>query len=283
MKCQKCGADIPEGKIYCEKCGTAIQMVPDYNPADDIAIGEEEKRIKNRIPEEKAETEKELPFWKQQWKYWTAAAALIIVGITVYQISYHLILNPKDEVVAENPEVLLLEKPVLSVEPGVYDYTLRLILTHDERPDGMIYYTTDGMTPTENSKKYDRPIEIGEGETVIRAIFIRSDGVHSEEATGTYEVIFDYPDEPVFSVEAGDYAAPFYVELFAESDCQIYYTTNGAEPGPDSKLYREPIYVGPGLTVLQAVSIDAEGGASGIMEAIYNVPQNSMESMTLEP
>lgn len=38
MKCQKCGTDIPEGKIYCEKCGSAIQMVPDYNPVDDISI-----------------------------------------------------------------------------------------------------------------------------------------------------------------------------------------------------------------------------------------------------
>lgn len=42
MKCQKCGAEIPEGKIYCEKCGQAIQMVPDYNPVDDISIGTEE-------------------------------------------------------------------------------------------------------------------------------------------------------------------------------------------------------------------------------------------------
>ena len=30
MKCPKCGAEIPDGYIYCFTCGYAIQMVPDY-------------------------------------------------------------------------------------------------------------------------------------------------------------------------------------------------------------------------------------------------------------
>ena len=53
MKCQKCGAEIPDNKIYCEKCGSPIQMVPDYNPVDDIRIGEEKKVP---IPEKVTET-----------------------------------------------------------------------------------------------------------------------------------------------------------------------------------------------------------------------------------
>ena len=30
MKCQKCGAEIPEGSLYCEKCGQDIHIVPDF-------------------------------------------------------------------------------------------------------------------------------------------------------------------------------------------------------------------------------------------------------------
>ena len=48
MKCPKCGADIPEGKFYCEKCSEALQIVPDYNPAEDITIGEEDNNIQNK-------------------------------------------------------------------------------------------------------------------------------------------------------------------------------------------------------------------------------------------
>ena len=33
---------------------------------------------------------------------------------------------------------------------------------------------------------------IDEGTTVMRAVFIRNDGVQSEEADGTYKVVFEY-------------------------------------------------------------------------------------------
>lgn len=49
MKCRNCGAEIPDGYLYCERCGTDVQMVPDYNPLDDVltaqvrgALGEEQ-------------------------------------------------------------------------------------------------------------------------------------------------------------------------------------------------------------------------------------------------
>ncbi|MBQ8955588.1 MAG: chitobiase/beta-hexosaminidase C-terminal domain-containing protein [Lachnospiraceae bacterium] len=31
MQCPKCGSEIPEGKLYCPKCGYAVQIVPDYD------------------------------------------------------------------------------------------------------------------------------------------------------------------------------------------------------------------------------------------------------------
>ena len=36
MKCRYCGYDIPEGELYCENCGKEVQIVPDYNPLDDM-------------------------------------------------------------------------------------------------------------------------------------------------------------------------------------------------------------------------------------------------------
>ena len=32
MICPKCGAEIPEGRLYCQVCGNAIQIVPDFEP-----------------------------------------------------------------------------------------------------------------------------------------------------------------------------------------------------------------------------------------------------------
>lgn len=282
MKCQNCGCDIPEGKIYCERCGAAIQMVPDYNPADDISIGEVSKPKDTKQSEWFNEYEAESSdnghaVKKPTWKYAAAGVLLLVLGGAGFQAAYHF-MNPSEET-ASDPEdqVVLLEKPEFSVLPGVYDYILQLTISHEQRNDGQIYYTTDGTTPDAGSRLYNSPILIDEGTTVIRAVFIRSDGMVSEEADGTYEVVFNYPDEPDFSVEAGDYAQGFYVTITSDDDdCKIYYTTNGEEPGPESRLYTGPIYVSPGLTVLQAIAIDEDGGMSGITEAIYNVSENSI-------
>lgn len=36
MKCMHCGADLPEDQLICPRCGKEIQIVPDYNPLDDM-------------------------------------------------------------------------------------------------------------------------------------------------------------------------------------------------------------------------------------------------------
>lgn len=36
MKCMNCGAQIPDDRLICPRCGREIQIVPDYNPLDDV-------------------------------------------------------------------------------------------------------------------------------------------------------------------------------------------------------------------------------------------------------
>lgn len=40
MRCSNCGADIPEGMLICPDCRTEVQIVPDYNPLDDVLARE---------------------------------------------------------------------------------------------------------------------------------------------------------------------------------------------------------------------------------------------------
>jgi len=40
MKCPKCQMELPEGKLYCEKCGNEIQIVPDFEPEIEGSIHE---------------------------------------------------------------------------------------------------------------------------------------------------------------------------------------------------------------------------------------------------
>lgn len=270
MKCQKCGADIPEGKIYCEQCGTAIQMVPDYSPDDDIEIGTEKEETK----EEPVSTVTPEQSKGKKRRYILCAFLLLAAGFLAFQAAYSLIGNRANA--AEDDEVqeiLLLAEPTFSIAPGTYSHTLQILISHEEIADGHIYYTTDGTTPDAESTLYNRKVYIDEGTTVLRAVFIRNDGMQSMEADGTYEVVFTYPDEPVFSMPSGEYAESFYVTITAGEGSKIYYTTDGQEPDRYSNLYTGAILINPGLTVLQAIAIDEENRESGIEEVIYHVTE----------
>ena len=39
MKCPNCGRELKTGQLYCENCGQEIQIVPDYDPLDELLIG----------------------------------------------------------------------------------------------------------------------------------------------------------------------------------------------------------------------------------------------------
>ena len=128
MICQKCGTDIPEDKIYCEKCGNAIQMVPDYNPNEDFTVGTEEKEQQS-VPEE-AFTASDS--WWYRRRYWLAGIGLLILGILAYQISFHYVFHP-EETATEPEEVELPAKPEFGIQPGIYSYSPQLTISHREK------------------------------------------------------------------------------------------------------------------------------------------------------
>ena len=38
MKCQKCGAELVSGHLYCDICGAEFQIVPDFEPEIENSI-----------------------------------------------------------------------------------------------------------------------------------------------------------------------------------------------------------------------------------------------------
>lgn len=47
MRCRYCGAKIPDGILYCEECGGEVQIVPDYNPLEDMLAAHVKEALKN--------------------------------------------------------------------------------------------------------------------------------------------------------------------------------------------------------------------------------------------
>ncbi len=40
MRCTHCDAIIPDGRLHCPRCGKEVQIVPDYNPLEDVLTQE---------------------------------------------------------------------------------------------------------------------------------------------------------------------------------------------------------------------------------------------------
>lgn len=40
MRCMHCGANIPDDRVICPECGAEVQIVPDYNPLEDVLARE---------------------------------------------------------------------------------------------------------------------------------------------------------------------------------------------------------------------------------------------------
>ena len=51
MKCVHCGANIPDGQLICPRCNAEVQMVPDYNPLDDVLAREVKGSVEGSDPD----------------------------------------------------------------------------------------------------------------------------------------------------------------------------------------------------------------------------------------
>lgn len=130
-----------------------------------------------------------------------------------------------------------------------------------------IYYTTDGSTPTQQSTEYSAPIELGLGETAVKARCYRNNFDPSAVAQHIYNVQVA-PPPPTLSQEPGDVVVPpgAPVALQAALDsaipetAQYQWQRNGNPIGGEN----EPILEIPATQAAQAgeyhLVVTTEGG-----------------------
>jgi hypothetical protein len=160
---------------------------------------------------------------------------------------------------------------------GIYNTPQKLALT-DTTPGAVIYYTTNGKTPTTSSAVYTGPITVASTE-IISAIAIAPGYGWSVESAKSYTYVpFPVAARPYFSLAGGNYSTPQSLTLTSSTPgAQICYTTNGKSPVDgleefdDCTMYKGPITVDHSELVEAAAKAPGHN-VSGVSSKLYIFP-----------
>jgi hypothetical protein len=158
--------------------------------------------------------------------------------------------------------------PAFSITAGTYTHTLYVSIL-DATSSAVIYYTTDGTTPTASSNQYAGAITVTSTET-LKAIAIESGHPNSVVASATYTITRPAAT-PVFSVATGTYTSAQSVKITdATAGATIYYTTDGTTPTTSSNKYQSAITVASTET-LKAIALASGHVDSAVASATYTI------------
>lgn len=161
-----------------------------------------------------------------------------------------------------------VKKPVFSVPSGDIGKGETVEITC-ETEGAVIYYTTDGSTPTSKSTQYSAPIEITDDVT-IKAIAILDEST-SKIATAEYHVVLPTVATPVITPASGNVAAGTKATITCATDgATIYYTTDGSAPTTGSIEYTAEIEITDGMK-LRAIAVKSNYTNSSVASANYSI------------
>jgi hypothetical protein len=165
-------------------------------------------------------------------------------------------------------EAAAVATPVFSIAPGTYAVAQQVKIS-DATKGAVIYYTTNGSTPTTSSAKYTGvAIKISATGT-LKAAATASGLQSSEVAVADYTITVAVAAAPKFSMGSGTYAETLYVSLYPTTPgSTIRFTVNGSTPTSSSTRYTSPIKVSASETV-KAIAFAPGYEESAVLSAAY--------------
>ena len=160
--------------------------------------------------------------------------------------------------------------------PGTYEDGVDVTLYGDD-PDDVIYYTTDGSEPNENSPKFKPGDKLHfDEDTTVRAFVKKADGTTGE--------IFDFPyrirpGAPLIMPKSCEFedSGTVYITKPSGTDSEVYYTLDGSDPAT-SETRKKLNGNGESVTITEDTTVRAvafrNGEYSKIAEESYIVVHN---------
>lgn len=288
MNCQKCGATIVAGHLYCDACGAEYQIVPDFEPELEHSIAETLSGLSEAIQGPK-ENQKDRGFEQKKsisvrkngrmTLKWLIPCLLfslagIGIGMAAYQNTAGYLLKQAETAQsneawseaaewyeklrlkeAENLEWYLKEAEMYLYGGDVHKASeLALLALEQDGQNAQAYiFLLDLYFEQEDYEKMNDLLA----------------ECQSEEILSDYSAYLALP--PKTDYEEGAYEHILKVSLSAEDEGTIYYTLDGSTPDTQSLVYEEPIVMGNGKHRLRAVYVNTFGVSSSVLQVDYQI------------
>ena len=309
MKCPKCGAELKQGYLYCEKCGEEIRIVPDFEPEIENSIIEtlsavaEDVIPSNETVEETADIEEEDDFVVESSKkvgkrVFLALLFFVVFAVCVYHFGISKSVAHQDNYLELQIENARLEYNQKHYKEAAEFYanalklqqTAELLISYadclyemGETDQAMSnYYAAIDLEP-DNEMAYARVIAIYEAEDEYEEIYKLLTLSGNEKIQAEFHNYMAV--NPEFSYEGGSYTQVIPLKITAATTGDLYYTLNGTDPMTNGILYTAPIFLKSGNYHVKAVFINDYGICSDIVEAEFIIegtqpeePQVALES-----
>lgn len=173
-------------------------------------------------------------------------------------------------------QTYIAKPPEFSYQEGYYTEIVPLKLI--AATTGKIYYTLDGTQPDDSSMEYTAPIFLDNGDHMVKACFVNEYGVYSSCVSKEFHVSITQVAAPDISVISGEYYYPMLIEVLDYYDGEVYYTTDGSEPGQHSLPYTGAIPMPIGRSTFKFAFVMQDGSISDIAERTYQLRLNTLIS-----
>ena len=282
MKCEKCGADIPNRYMYCEKCGEEIHIVPVFEPEVETQIDETMQRIQGDVVEQFEITV--VRKRKHHYLAWIIILVVFSVFAGIYALTY-LYKSPIYQVnwgnrYAQNGEytqaIQCYERAINNgakhpVEEYLYMAKCYEELGYEGKYEEALLHVIGNQTATEDELMiaYTKLINFYSNGKNYHKINSLLKSCNNDKIISIYKNFM--VSVPKFSHSPGYYREVIPLKITSEQGYVVYYTLDGTTPTTDSMVFGTPIFLENVEYEIQAICVDKNGILSDVLVGEFQI------------